>query len=342
VNRAYRLRCRAALLACLVLLAPALLAPRSALAPRGRAELFERPAHYYKARGIGLQVKWEVPLTTVEEGRELTATLVVGSARYPVLNPTEVVKPDLSKLPRFANLFSVTDVKDPPPQADAKEVRFTYKLKPRNRLVTEVPPFEFYYLNPSAPPNKDPYRYTVAASITISVTEPPPKPVIPMPEADRLFDIATGPDVLGAPFVPCQWAWLAAGLFGPLAALGWFLVWRRIYPNAARLAHIRRSRAARRATDAIRRAHRTPDPPATIAAAVLGYLRARFPLPDSAVTPSEIGAALVEADVPHELAEQIADVFRACDRARFAPADDEAGALAAGAETAVARLEALA
>ena len=70
--------------------------------------------------------------------------------------------------------------------------------------------------------------------------------------------------------------------------------------------------------------------------------RARFPLPESAVTPSEIGAALAEAKIPLEVAEEVANVFRACDRARFAPSSDDATALAADAHAAVARLEALA
>jgi hypothetical protein len=163
-----------------------------------------------------------------------------------------------------------------------------------------------------------------------------------MVEADHLFHVATGPEVLRTPFVPCQWAWLAVGLFGPLAAGAWFLVWRRIYPDAARMAHIRRSRAARRALDAIRKSGRTLDPPATIAAAVLSYLRTRFPLPESAVTPSEIAGELTEAQVPSEVAEDIADVFRACDHARFAPPGDRGASLADAAEAAIARLEALA
>ena len=148
--------------------------------------------------------------------------------------------------------------------------------------------------------------------------------------------------VLRGPFVPCRWAWSAAALFGPLAAGAWFLAWRRIYPDAARAARMRRSRAARRATDAIRKSGRAPDPPAAIAAAVLGYLRTRFPLPESAVTPSEIAAALSEAKVPTDAAEAAADVFRGCDRARFAPPGDSGASLAADAEAAVARLEALA
>jgi hypothetical protein len=291
---------------------------------------------YYKAKGDGrIRVKWEVQRTIVEEGRELTAALVISNT----MNPTEIVRPDLKVLPAFANAFTITDVHDPPAEAGAKEVRFTYKLKPRNLSVTEVPAFKFIYMNPNAPSDKS-RRSTMADAVAITVTEPPPKPAVAMVEADRLFQVVSGPDILSAPFVPCRWAWLAAALFGPLAAVGWYLVWRRIFPDAARLAHLRRSRAARRATDTIRRANRTPDPPATIAGAVLGYLRARFPLPESAVTPSEIGLALVEVKVPDEVAEQIADVFRACDRARFAPPNDDTGALAADAQAAVARLEA--
>jgi hypothetical protein len=283
-----------------------------------------------------------VPHTTVAEGAELIATLVVSRAT----NPTEIVRPDLKALPAFADAFSVADVRDPPPAADAKEVRFTYKLKPRKRSVADVPEFEFRYFNPTAAPDRA-FQLTVADAVAITVTEIAtaatalPEPV-PMAEADRLFEVVTGPEVLARPFVACGWAWLAAALFGPLAAGAWFLVWRRVFPDAARLAHVRRSRAARRAADAIRRANRTADPPAAIASAVLGYLRTRFPLAASAVTPVEIGAALVDARVPDEIAEQVADVFRACDRARFAPSGGDGVALAAGAQTVLARLEALA
>jgi hypothetical protein len=309
----------------------------------GQPAFFERKEHYYKARGVGITVKWEVPQTTVEEGRDLIATLVISSTKPGGLtNPTEVVRPDLAKLPEFAKRFSVTDVPDAPRNPSDKEVRFTYKLRPRNRTVDRVPALEFYFHSSAAAPGKDPFRQARADSVTITVTAPPPKPPVPMTEADRLFHIETGPDVLSEPFVPDVWAWLAAAALGPISALGWYIVWRRVYPDAARLAQLHRSRAARRATDAVRKAGRAPDPPATIAAAVLGYLRARFPLPEAAVTPSEIAAALVEAQVPDEIAEQTANVFRACDRARFAPVGENEALLVVEAETAIARLEALA
>lgn len=306
---------------------------------------FEPKEHYYGAKSFGFGeggVRWEVSRTTVVDGRDLTVVLAIGSAQYPVLNPTEVTKPDLSRVPAFADSFSIADVPDPPRKPTDKEVRFAYTLRPRNRSVKEVPALEFYYFNPRAPANKSQFRHTQAEAVSITVTEPPEPTKTPMADADHLFVIGTGPEVLRGPFVPCRWAWGAAALFGPLVAVGWFLAWRRVFPTAARLARLRHARATRRATDAIRRAGRTADPPAAVTAALLGYLRARFPLPESAVTPAEIGAALAGFEVPAEVTEEAAEVFRACDRARFAPSGDNAVSLAAAAEALIARLEALA
>ncbi len=306
----------------------------------GQSDLFQQPKeHYYKAKGQGIRVRWEVEPVAVAVGGELTATLVVTGAQ----NPAEVVKPDLRQLKSF-DAFQITDGNDPPRDAKTKEVRFAYKLAPRNAAVREVPALKFHYFNPAAAETRR-FPATVAESVPITVRDAPKTthPIIPIEAPDFLFHPATGPDVLGrGPFVPCRWAWLAAALFGPLAAVGWFLAWRRVFPDAVRLAQMRRSCAARRATDAVRKSGRTPDPPATIANAVLGYLRTQFPLPEGAATPSEIAAALKELKVPADVAEQAADVFRACDRARFAPSSDDTGALAATAEAAISRLEALA
>jgi hypothetical protein len=330
----YRARIRAAVLACLFLLTPHSPLPTA----RGQPAFFEPKESYYKAKAFSVRVKWEVPNAKVEEGRELSATLVITGAK----NPTELQKPDLAKVPKFAESFKVTDAPDAPRKTDDKEVRFNYKLSPRQRTVAQVPSLDFYFFNLAAPPGKNPFRLTRADAVDITVTEPPPPVPTPMTEADRLFHVSTGPEVLRAPFVPCRWAWLAAALFGPLAALAWFRAWRWVFPDAAKMAQLRRSRAARRAAGAIRRAHRTPDPPAAIASAVLGYLRTRFPLPESAATPSEIAAALVEAQVPSEVAGQVEGLFRDCDRARFAPPGDSGASLAEEAEAVITRLEAIA
>lgn len=321
------LQCRAALV-----LSALLTLARGAQA----AESYEPLTDYYGAKGRGIRAEWEVPRLEVAEGRDMPVTLVVTGAT----NPTEVRKPDLKALAAFAP-FAVTNVPDPPRAATDKAVRFNYKLRPQSRNVTQVPALKFYYFNPAAAPDKR-FPYTTAYSVPIRVTEPPVPPIIPLSEPDYLFEAARGPGVLRGPFEPCRWAWGAAALFGPLVAAGWFLVWRRIFPDARRLAQMRRSRAARRALDAIRKSGRAADPPAAVAGALLAYLRARFPLPESAVTPSEVAAALVESQVPSEAAERVADVFRGCDRARFAPPGDRGVALAADAEAAVVRLEDLA
>ncbi|HEY1187089.1 MAG TPA: hypothetical protein VGE74_05495 [Gemmata sp.] len=306
-------------------------------------QFFEPKEHYYKAKGSRIGVRWVVEPHEVQVGRDLTAVLVVTGAT----NPTEIVKPDLRNLKAF-DVFKVTDAADPPREANDKEVRFAYKLAPRSTGVKEIPPLEFSYFNPAAAPGKRQFPTTRTdrdgdAPITVREAPKAVRSLTPIDAPEHLFRIETGPEVLGrGPFVPCAWGWLAAASFGPLAGLAWFLVWRRLYPDAARLARVRRSRAARRAAEAVRKSGHTPDPPAAVAHAVLGYLRTRFPLPESAATPSELARALNELGAPADVVEQTGAVFRACDRARFAPPDGTDPALAESAQALLTRLEALA
>jgi hypothetical protein len=316
--------------ACLFLITPAAAQP----------PFYEPPEHYYKAQGRSIQVKWKLDRTEVPENGQLVATLVIQGAA----NPQEIVRPDLRKLPEFASRFQIEDVKDRPAAAGAKEVSFTYRLRPRDRSVDRVPTFEFYFRNPGAPAGKGQYPQTRAraAPITVTAVAESPRPVVPLDEPEHLFEVTTGPSVLGRePFVPGWWTWLLLLAAGPLLAGGWYLAWRRVYPDAARLARIRRSRAARRAADAVRKAGRTPDPPGTIAAAVLGYLRARFPLPPGAETPAEVGDGLRSAGLPDPEAAAVVAFFRHADEARFGGAGDSGLSLAADAQALLARLEAV-
>lgn len=300
---------------------------------------FEPKEDYYKARGSGVTLAWELDRTTVPEDGQLTATLVVKG----VDNPREVVRPDLAKLPEVHRRFVVANGPDRPVPEGAKEVSFVYHLRPRSRDVDRVPTLWFAYYNPAVPAEEKRFPKTKAAAVAITVTAAPPKaaPALPLAEPDHLFAVETGPRVLDRePFAPGAWAWLLLLALGPLVGLGWYVVWRRVYPDAARLARIRRSRAARRAVDAIRRAGRTADPPAAIAAAVLGYLRSRFPLPPGAETPPEIRAGLAAAGLPEPEADDAAGFFRRCDAARFAPPSDTAASLADEARAILARLEA--
>ncbi|MCE9566311.1 MAG: hypothetical protein K8U57_30170 [Planctomycetes bacterium] len=294
---------------------------------------------FYGAAGNGVKVAWSVNATEVLEDGEIVATLTITNAS----NPRKITRPDLKKLAAFNDLFSITDNVDPPAAEGASEVRFSYRLRPRNRQTDKVPTFEFYYFNPAAPVGKQ-FKLATARPIAITVKASAPKlkpPPMPLTEPDQLFAIATGTSLLSRGSIFSEGlAWLLVAIAGPLLALSWYVAWRRVYLDAQRLAKIRRSRAARRALDAIRRAAHEPDSHAAIAAAVLNYLRSRFPLPPGAVTPTEIGAALTELEMPTADADAVAGFFRKCDAARFSSASDNAVSLVSDAGALIARLEA--
>jgi hypothetical protein len=301
--------------------------------------LFEPQEGYYKAKGTRVSATWSVDRDKLAEDEVLLATLTVRGAT----NPQEIVRPDLRKLKDFTDQFrTIEHVGD---GGDAVGVSFTYRLRPRDRDTKRLPSLDFFFLKPGG--GDKPFENARAKGINLTVTAAAPKPVaklppVPMTEPDALFEIAAGPDVLGrGPFVPGAWAWLAMAAFGPLAAWGGFVAWRRVYPDSARQALIRRSRAARRALETIAAAHKRPDTAAAITNAVLHYLRHRFPLPAGADTPSELEAGLRAADVPAVDAAVTAEFFRMCDEARFAPESDIAMSLRGAASSIIARMEAV-
>jgi hypothetical protein len=309
------------------------------LAAQEEPPLINQPAtNFYQAQGSNVKVTWSVEPTTIPEGNELTATLIITGAS----NPRRIVRPDLKKFPEFQSRFTITDNDDPAPTDSTKEVRFSYRLRPQRRSVEEVPSLKFYYYNPTAAVGKKQFPLTVAAAVPITVTEAPKiePPVIPLREADHLFVVATGPQLLNKRrFDFGLWPWVVVGLAGPICAIIWFLAWQHVFPDAVRLAKMRRSRAARRAIDAIRRASRGIDPPTIIATAVLSYLHTRFPFPPGAVTPSEIEGALTELKVSVSECAEVAEFFRSCDAARFAPPRDNDVSLVSDAIALITRLE---
>jgi hypothetical protein len=308
------------------------------------APLTHRPdgldaTNFFNARGSSVKAAWSVNRTSVPEDGELTAVLTIKGAE----NPQRIVRPDLKKLPEFQTRFVIADKKDTEPSEAAKEVKFSYQFRPRNRLVDKIPSFDFYYYNPAAPTGKSQFPKTVATRVDIKVTEAPKKelPPVPLMEPDELFVTTTGPQLLERrQAISTVWPWLAVGLAGPLSAFLWFLIWQRLFPDARRVASMRRSKAARRALDAIHRSGKANDPAAAIALAVLGYLRARLPLSPGASTPSEIAVALGELRIAEVDCATVAEFFRACDAARFAPRDDHVLTLGADAEALITRLEA--
>ncbi|HSQ57388.1 MAG TPA: hypothetical protein VLM40_16825 [Gemmata sp.] len=316
--------------------------PSSAILGSDIPEVGRPTADFYGAEGVGVKVAWAVDRTTVPVDEEIVATLTITNAT----NPRDITRPDLKALPKFNQLFIVVDEPSPRPGPAEKEVRFKYRLRPRDLAVTELPRFDFHYYNPTASEVKGKnFPLTQSQRVELKVTPPKPRaaaPIVPLREPESLFAITRGASALdGPPFVPSAWIWAATAVAGPILAFAWFLIWRRVFPDAARLSVLRRSRAARRANDIIRRAAHSPDPPAALAGAVLGYLRNRYPLPEGAATPTEVGAALLELELPAEECNMVAAFLRACDEARFSLSDDAGGSLADTAAKLIVRLEAV-
>ena len=298
----------------------------------------QRTSDFYNAQGNRVRAGWKLDRTTVPEEEDVIATLLITGAT----NPQSITRPDLRKLEAFESRFVIAEAESPPPAADAKAVKFNYRLRPRNRTVDRVPTLAFCYHNPAADKEKA-FPVTTAKEIRITVTAPRRNTevvAVPLGEPQWLLAYRPQPVSLSGPSVPDLWVWLAIAVGGPAMGIVWFAVWRRAYPDASRLARMRRSRAARRATDGIRNANQTSDPPAAIAAAVLGYLRMRFPLAPDAVTPTEVGTALTDLDIPSPEVDAVVEFLRACDAERFAPRSGEVGPLMAEAVAIVNRLEA--
>ncbi len=283
----------------------------------------------YHAQGNPITATWSVDHRELAEDETLLATLTIRGAT----NPQEIVRPELGTMKAFTDQFRRIENGA---ESRAGEVSFTYRLQPRDPKTNRLPSLDFPY---SRPGESRPTQSTRVKGIDLVVTAAVPKPElkpppVPMTDPEELFSITTGPQVLRRePFSPSRSTWLALLLAGPLVGLTWFLVWRQLYPDAARRAHLQRTRAARRALETLRHSQ-------DAGIVVLRYLRERFQLPHEAVTPADIESSLQGEKVSAENANAVEEFFRQCDAARFAPVSDSDLSLRDEASVLIARLEA--
>jgi len=294
-------------------------------------------AHFYNALATGqkgVQVEWSVDPPAVPVNGELTLTLTIRHAA----NPHELVKPDLRTLGEFTRRFQVLDRTDPPASPDAAEVRFTYGLRPRSTGVDQVPSLRYVYLRKNGSGWK-PFT-TFTRSIPVTVTAAAARPTaaaapVPLDAPEEFFTLAEERPTV----TPGRFGWLLPVAAVPVAVLAWVLLWRRLFPDAVRLAKLRRNRAARLALDRLKKARASADPAGAAASALRGYLSARFGIPPAAQTPAEVSAALRAVECPAEKAADAEAFLRACDAARFTPTPDHGLSLTLQAESLITAWE---
>jgi hypothetical protein len=310
-------------------------------ATASEAPLVGRPRDYFFG-AIGEQVRIEMsaqPTQNLRVEDDLTLTFVIHGAE----NSEQIQRPDLRQLDEFASKFYIDDLDDGPDPALARRERsFRYRLRPKNESAMEIPPLLFRYWQPRLQ-----YFATTASEQAIELKVQPRTPVeaigMPMTEPDFLFHVTEGPSVLAQP-KPAWYsnAYTVLALLGPALVCGlWYWWWRLRDPGAAALANLRRTRVARAALDEIERLRGPADAEnaGRIGRAMLGYLRERFGLEASVVTPAEVAGAISRAGLVEASVERVEAFLRECDAIHFGPAGSASQTLANDARQLILLLE---
>lgn len=177
--------------------------------------------NFFGALGHGVEVQMRTDRTELRVEEPLTLWVVIRGA----WNPSQIVRPDLRRLPEFAQNFFIEDLEVPRGQAPSRE--FGYRLRPRSESVREIPPLLMRYWDPVL-------RYFPATapseSILLHVQGNPdlsPKDSL-LGEPEFLLETCAVGELEGdrsaGRYVAMQ---MGLALLGPMGAgLGWFLFWR--------------------------------------------------------------------------------------------------------------------
>ncbi len=267
----------------------------------------ERPSeHFYGAirDKQPVRVRWELSPASVPLGGSLTLILVVTNAA----NPHELTRPPLLDLDGFRELFTAAEDLPDEPGAD---VRFGYKLTPRNVGVLTVPTLSYSSYWPRAPEgSRTETTYTQSVRVTVTPAAETTVETVPVAGDESLFALRGGFSKSGGPNV---WWW--AVLLASSATLGvvWVVGWRVLFPDAARLARIRRNKAVRTALDRLKGSQSAEQ----IGVTVRNYFISRWGVAYTAQTPAEVAAGLLAAGVPIARKAEAEGLLREIDAARF-------------------------
>ena len=292
--------------------------------------LVGRPTHAPFSGAVGsFHLTTRASPTELQAEDPLTFTIRFTAERQVVQPPH---RPDLREIAAFAERFYIEDVASPEESPTGRQGwEFAYRLKPRSAAVQAIPSFPLVYYQPGMLPASRGYMTRWAPSIELKVR---PREEVgytelqggkpPVGPPSTVYAFVEGESALrrqGSPALPGPVSLTLLALAPPLGCLAWFVVWRRMYPDAARQAKRRRSRAARVALRKIRAvSHAPPEHQAEGASsAVADYLRERYQFPAAEPTPAEVAAHLQRTAMPTPLIEQLSQFFKDCDAMRFRP-----------------------
>jgi hypothetical protein len=221
----------------------------------------------------------------------------------------------------FTSVFRVEDMHT---ESDRGLWKFTCQVTPLSDKIDRIPALLFTYYSPLG------YRTLELPALEITVM---PREKIKAEQADKVGDLpaartpayrlASGEHLLARedrwalPSVP---AIIALLVLPPLVCLGWYRLWRQLYPDDALRLRRRRSRAATsalRGLDLARVAR--PDIRATLAASIVSnYLKERLDLAIQEPTPRETAEHLERVGCSKDSVQRATEFFDVCDSVRFA------------------------
>lgn len=287
--------------------------------------VLHRPRDFSGASGRFFQVEASVAPREVRIGESVTLTLRAFTDAEVVRPPTGWPLADAVGLHKAFKVEPVGGaVKDP----DRSAWTFEYRLHPRRAGKVEIPSLPFWFHDPAIPSARDAFqpRYTDPIELTVL---PPEVVRVPVTAPERFFVLDDSERVLAreTPWGVSDRVLLVGLLVPPLAALGWYLVWRRLHPNEARLALRRRSRAARQAIAALERIRpgEGKEGAAIAVRTVTRYLQQRLDLSVQEATPREVAFYLRKTGYSAGLARQAFTFFETSDALRFRPGSDQGG-----------------
>jgi hypothetical protein len=291
-----------------------------ALIPGGGGDipLINRPANFSGAAGVYRIEAVATPATVRVEDPITLTVKVVSLQPGPWRHPPQRDK--LQLLPaELSRDFFIEPLPEDDRVVDAEKTwEFYWRLAPKRSGVLHIPALEFVYYHTAGSPD---FKAAASNSITLDV-KPRPTITLTAPAGTRakFQHIVEGDNLLvKSPSARTLTLTLIGSLaLPPLCCVAGYLLWRRLFPDAARRLRLHQGRALRMA---FHRLHKLGLSPTALQfrQVVEDYLRLHVELPAGGPTAVEVKQKLLERGLPAEVASQAEAFFQNCDAAMFAP-----------------------